>query len=408
MKNLCTETNMAKSVLHAYKHHLYVPENSEDGGGTQQLLKYHPSVDGEEQQARLSELYFHLLYYGIDTNTGDDPPTFGESVLANFTFMPTSTGEISKSFRKALLSKLPADVTAVSGSWFTDHDTVDTWFSGVLKEACTEAAVVKTDSDTGVPVPQLALDRINTSFHRRYLLGEEVGENSDDLLATTRTSMNETYTNPSALRPYFAWKYIDIMFPGVERNEYFLIERVHLLTKLVFIIAMIHPKASTLDSTGATQLIEDHDKADVVLDIIGRAIVFIVKKSLVYTNIGDATTDLSIDDDETRNSELSHMIHNNSKTLIKNKDIVQKTQDNLRSLVNVDGYVKKTRTRAWYTMVVLLVLLGLVVGSMAFAYSRARTGEMYLIGGIVVLGVLAFEAFKGAERLFSLPASVFE
>ena len=57
---------------------------------------------------------------------------------------------------------------------------------------------------------------------------------------------------------------------------------------------------------------------------------------------------------------------------------------------------------------VFRLLLALSVAGMAYAYARGRTGELYLVGGLLILGVFAFEAFKGAEQLMVLPASVFE
>lgn len=402
---------MGDSIIQAYRYHLYsVPENAGAGAGAgagnQPLLKFHPSVDGEQKE-RLSEFYFYLPFYRVGSETST-PPEFGGSPIANFTFMPTV--EVSKSFRNSLITKFPEDINDISDSSFSSLDNIDNWFSGKLKEACLEAAVRKTDPDspTGELKPEIAIDSIQASFYRRYLLGEEAQDESDDILTTTNESIEATYENPSALRPYFAWRYIDIMFPGSERNEYFLVQRVHLLTKVVFIMAMLHPKADANDVSGGSGRIEEHSRFSVVIDIIGRLIVFLIKESLVYTSIGDPTTDISIDDDAQRNSELSHKIHNNSKTLIRNKNIVQKTQDNLRSLVNVDSYVKSTRKVAWYTMLGLIVLLVLAVASMAFSYARGRTGEMYLVAGVIVLGVVAFEAFKGVEKLFALPVSVFE
>lgn len=395
-------TTTPQTILQAYKTHLYVvSENEGSEGGNKPLLKHHPVVHGEEEKLRLSELYFHLPYYGVDQSSTDDPPNFGDSAIADFTFMPSS--DVATTIRQNLLNNITA--SPVSESWFVDHDSLDAWFSQILKQACLDAAGLKQDPDSGSSMPHLSLETIKSSFYRRYLLNEQTNEDIADILSTTRASMAETYTNPEALRPYFAWRYIDVMYPGTERVEYFLVERVHLLTKIVFIMAMFHPKGAV--PAGTIDGIDGLDFSK-VLDVLGRLIVFMVKQSLVYTSIGDPTTEISIDDDAKRNSELSHKIHNNSRTLIKNKDYVQRTQDNLRSLVNADKYVKSTRTRAWYTMVGLVVLLALAVGSMAVSYARGRTGEMNLIAGVIVLGVVAFEAVKGIDKLFTLPVSVFE
>jgi hypothetical protein len=59
-------------------------------------------------------------------------------------------------------------------------------------------------------------------------------------------------------------------------------------------------------------------------------------------------------------------------------------------------------------MIALLVVLVVAGASLMYSYARGMTGEVYLVAIIIVTGVFSFEAFRGAERIFSLPPSTFE
>lgn len=204
---------------------------------------------------------------------------------------------------------------------------------------------------------------------------------------------NSTYSKNTA---FSAWKHIDIMFPVEEREKYGFIQRLYTLTKFVFMFQVLDPtKLSGDDKLIAEALCEE-------------LILHLYKDILQFTTIGDGTSGLQIDDVYADNTKLTHDIRNNSETLIKNKDRVTLTQNNLRSLANLERHVQKTRNLTWYMMIALLVVLVVAGASLMYSYARGMTGEVYLVAIIIVIGVFSFEAFRGAERIFSLPPSTFE
>jgi hypothetical protein len=204
---------------------------------------------------------------------------------------------------------------------------------------------------------------------------------------------NATYSKDTA---FSAWKHIDIMFPVEERGKYGFIHRLYTLTKFVFMLKVLDPtKVNTANKPIALALCEE-------------LILHLYKDILQFTTIGDGTSGLQIDDVYADNTKLTHDIRNNSETLIKNKDRVTLTQNNLRSLANLERHVQKTRNLTWYMMIALLVVLVVAGASLMYSYARGMTGEVYLVAIIIVTGVFSFEAFRGAERIFSLPPSTFE
>ena len=351
------------TILDAYKDNLY-----SGGDSTKHLLECAANVsrcdDSDNGKKRLSEIYFDPYYYGNATSktvTG-----FGE-----FTFLPGRLN--TPAFKTELINQVSSD----ADKSFSSIGDIDSWFSECLKQAII-AQVEKIDSNAADTIPALT-----ASDFKSHLLNK-----------TYPDALNQKYTTETVkmFRPYMAWKHIDHMYPQEERSEYFLIERMYTLTKLVFILSILKP-------TSASSTVE-------LLGILNKIMTFMVKESLEFTTVGDPQTTTSIDDSTMTNVALSRSVRDNSESLIENKEIVQKFQDNLRSLVDVDKSVQSARTGAWYMMLFLVVVLVLSVAGMAYAYARGRTGELYLVGGVLVLGVVAFEAFKGAERLMVLPASI--
>ena len=227
------------------------------------------------------------------------------------------------------------------------------------------------------------------------------------LLPTSSTPVSQTPSKEMILAsidaeyasttPLLAWNHIDIMFPFEEREKYGFIQRLYTLTKFVFMLKLLDPTKITDTTNKATSI-----------SICQELILHLYKDILQFTTIGDGTSGLQIDDVYADNTKLTHDIRNNSETLIKNKDRVTLTQNNLRSLANLERHVQKTRNLTWYMMIALLVVLVVAGASLMYSYARGMTGEVYLVALIIVIGVFSFEAFRGAERIFSLPPSTFE
>jgi hypothetical protein len=227
------------------------------------------------------------------------------------------------------------------------------------------------------------------------------------LLPTSSTPVSQTPSRDMILAsigaayasttPLLAWNHIDIMFPFEEREKYGFIQRLYTLTKFVFMLKLLDPTKITDTTHKATSI-----------SICQELILHLYKDILQFTTIGDGTSGLQIDDVYADNTKLTHDIRNNSETLIKNKDRVTLTQNNLRSLANLERHVQKTRNLTWYMMIALLVVLVVAGASLMYSYARGMTGEVYLVAIIIVIGVFSFEAFRGAERIFSLPPSTFE
>ena len=340
---------MTDKVLDSYKEHLYSKDTNTH------LLECASGSTGCEPK-RLSERYFDKTKYDKDNDFG-----------------------VTDDLRDELMNEVVAN-----DQEFPGMSEIGDWFTTRIKNACQSQLTLQTGVTQHPALPSTGLRELSESTNLSTDL-------SDDFKSSYATP-----TDFSVLLPYFVWKYIDEMYPVEERRDYFLIERMHLLTKLVFILHILNP--SYFQTTDADSLVP----------ILDKIMTFLVKQSLIYTSIGDPTTDISLDDASSQNVALSHKVRENSDNLIEKKGIVQKTQDNLRSLVNVDKHVQSTRKVAWYVMVVLVILLAISVAGMAYAYARGRTGEVYMVASFLVLGVVAFEAFKGAERLFALPTSVFE
>lgn len=339
---------MSDQVHEAYKDNLY----SSEGGGNH-LLKCKAGDEGPDCEDRLAEIYFDKTFYGQGTNS---------NTLIN-SFLPSTAG-----FANTL-----ADQIINENIDFDSREDGFTKFETSLLKACRLNSSVTTTHPT-----------ISGDFRGLMLDTDSL---SDDFKSKYE-NLDTTF-----FRPYFAWKHIDEMYPENERREYYLIERMHTLTKYVFILYILH-----MNVLGAAP-----DAA--IKQYLEKVMTSLVKESLVLTNIGNPDV-FSLDDTTAENVKLSSKVRTRSELLLKNKRVVQSAQDNLRSLVDIDKHVQRTRTVAWYAMMLLLVLLALSVAGMSFSYARGRNGEVYLVAGVLVLGVLAFEAFKGAERLFSLPSSV--
>ena len=348
------------TTLNAYKDNLY-----SEGDSDKHLLECVANVSDSDcsanEKKRLSELYFDPSYYEENANSST-------VTLDDFKILPDQNQTVFK-------TNLIGQVSSTSKS-FSSIGDIDSWFTECLKKAtlATLAQVGDPNADDTFP------DLTPSDFKGHLLAG-----NFPDALEDKYTS-----NTVSVFRPYMAWKHIDHMYPEEERTEYFLIERMHTLTKLVFILSILKPETEN----------------SALLDTLNKIMTFMVKQSLEYTSVGDPRTNASIDDSTMTNVELSRKVRADSESLLENKEIVQKFQDNLRSLVDVDKSVQSARTRAWYMMLFLVVVLVLSVAGMVYAYARGRTGEIYLLGGVLVLCVMAFEAFKGGERLMLLPASI--
>lgn len=345
--------NMADQVHQAYRDNLYSGESADN-----HLLK---CKEGSDDPAtcldRFAEIYFDGAYYGVSP-----APTIGSNITEITTFVPTSVSD----FADKLADKIVGQVS------FDSREDGFTNFETVLLETC---RYLNTLSATSTDHPQ-----VPTQNFRELMV--ETGKLPDDFKSKYATIDTSTF------RPYFAWKHIDEMYPENERREYYLIERMHILTKYVFILYILQPS-------------ERQDR----FVYLEQVMTSLVKESLALTDIGNPDV-FSLDDTTAENVKLSSKVRKRSELLLQNKGVVQSAHDNLRSLVDVDNHVQRTRAVAWYAMMLLLVLLALSVAGMSFSYARGRTGEVYLVAGVLVLGVLAFEAFKGAERLFSLPSSV--
>lgn len=362
-------------VLKAYKENLYAA-----GDGGNHLLEFitnmRPSGSSDPGVKRLSELYFDPGYYGIGNTTVSD----GGSGIS--TFLPPEPAAFMTALATNLLAAASFTGTASDSdltSPFSEPINLFDMFHTALLETCRAQAVVKMNGGAAVTHPNPPTSG--------FL----------ELINAPQQNFEDAYTTPLAFRPYFAWKYIDEVYPEAERREYYLIERMHVLTKFVFILFLLHPTV-TKPAEGS--------EANMTI-FLNWAMTLLVKLSLELTSIGDPDS-VSIDDSATKNVELSNRVRQDSEVLLKNKGVVQRAQDNLRSLVDVDRHVQASRNRAWYLMVVLIVVLAASVAGMAAAYSRGYTGEVYLVASILLLGVLSFEAFNGAEQLFSLPTSVLE
>lgn len=355
----------------AYQANLYSTDST-DATETKHLLECVGDIKECENESdkRLSELYFVPAYY-------DAAGTQPLKRIGSFGILPDAiNGNITP--RANLLTELQAACKTESESLQASSiEQISEWFTARLATACVKLANVDLGGD------DVDLSTLQSAEFRRQLLDNDYPD-----------PLKNNYSNPDIFRPYMAWKHIDHMYPQSERKDYFMIERMHTLTKIVFILSILKPDNTAQEDT-------------VILDLLNKIMTFLVKQSLEFESVGNPHTNSSVDDVAKSNIELSRDVRDNSDVLLNNKEVVQKTQDNLRSLVDVDKHVQSARNRAWYTMVLLVVILALSVAGMAYAYARGRTGEVYLVGGVLILGVVAFESLRGAERLMALPASVF-
>ncbi len=303
----------------------------------------------ESGNKRLTKLYFEDSMY-IDTITG---LIFETSTIRS--------GFINNAHRNDIISLSPSALTAIS-------------FKNKTKE------------------------QIFGIFEARLASNLEPGSQATTFQNPSRETILNFLTNATYSRntAFSAWKHIDVMFPVEEREKYGFIHRLYTLTKFVFMLKVLDPtKVNDANKQIAGALCEE-------------LILHLYKDILQFTTIGDGTSGLQIDDVYADNTKLTHDIRNNSETLIKNKERVKLTQNNLRSLANLEKHVQKTRNLTWYMMIALIVVLVVAGASLMYSYARGMTGEVYLVAIIIVTGVFSFEAFRGAERIFSLPPSTFE
>lgn len=351
-----------------------------------------------DRESKYDKLYFIEALYSSDsdgTNGIQNPiDSTDPNILPFYTndSISDSSGT-TKTVRGKMYDHLDALFTAdvIEDAKFTSPTSLFTWFETSLKESCDEIASRKQGASF---LDYSGWGSLEKEFYELYFKENRQAQNAYDAVFDL---LENNYDNPQAYRPYIAWKFIDVMFPAIDRNNFFMIDRVHILMKFVFVLGTFH-----MESTGYDQ------KYDVFHN---RVFTLLIKQSLFYKEFGGADDDngqLTLEEMKEKNVLLSRKVRENSHVLNRNKETVQTTQDNLRTLVNVDSYIHSTRNMAWYFMVGLIVVLVLVSSAMAFSYSRGRNAEVYLVALIVILGVFSFEAFKGAEKVLSLPKSMYK
>lgn len=384
----------ASTVWSKFGEHMYKP----DGEGDKAMLEKRRLADGAVV-TRLVPLYFHPVMYGLSTlNTATPPPTIDGTTVA-----PFYGDTISKSVREKLLAEIIIqDATkSVDPSKFANTEALVAWFDTILLKACRAAALKKANAS------DVNFTNTPALFFRKYLLNPD---STDETVKTTVDNIKAAYAAPDAMRPYIAWKSIETELPKDERDGFFLVERVYTLAVAVFVMQSLNPAATVLDSSTnkSAPISSTPAKLQKSLSVGEHVIMLLVRGTLAQTAIADPNVPGSIDKLTRSNVEISRDIHSNSERLIENKNVVQKTQDNLRSLVSIDTFVQRQRKTALICMIGLIVLAALVVAGLGFAFYLGRNGEMYLLALLVTLAVVIFEAFRGAERLFALPASVYK
>lgn len=350
-----TTTTTTDTLKGIYEKQMFYTDVS--AGGKKEIASENPN---EKNTTRLTKLYFDEGMYDEAASIPTFVPAYIPTIASKF---------VNNTFRNGIFS---SSTQPLSSNLFQNKSKEEIYniFKTKLESYISGLSTTTTVTPASLP---------NTTITGTELL---------DALKVT------TYAPKNTL---MAWNHIDVMFPETERSEFGFIQRLHTITKFVFMLKVLDPSKVT-----------DTDKKAIALNLCQELLLHLYKDILQFTTLGDGTSGTQIDDVFADNTRLTHEIRNNSKTLIKNKDRVKLTQNNLRSLANLEKHVQKTRNMTWYTMIAILAVLVIGGVSMAYSYARGMTGEVYLLASIIVIGVFSFEAFRGAERIFSLPPSTFE
>lgn len=293
--------------------------------------------------------YFNLNFYGIESSIDPD-------IFLGF----------------KMTSKIREDIsTGISTSTSLSDN-----FGSVLEAQCKSLAALKPGQNE--PTFFASLDSHKPFIGNALLKGlDSIGSTYTHLAK----SLQDAYTYPEYILVWFAWIHSDSMFAN---STYALVEKLSFITRCMFMMGLLYSEPAFLENI----------------------ILVILKTYLVHTEAGNTNTNNALDDVTKTNTYLSNDIHDVSRELLLKRDQVEKTQDNIRSLVVADKSVQQIRNRAWWVMIALVVLLVLSVIGLAAAYLMDKTSEIYLVSGLLVLGVLGFEAFKGAELLFSIDSNI--
>jgi hypothetical protein len=244
----------------------------------------------ETGKTRLTKLYFNDDMYA-ETVTSVTYPEFTPPIISGF---------IKSDDRKDLISKTTQSIQPLTLAQIANK-TKDEIFN-VFKS---RLEVLLPASSTSVSLQTPSRDPILTSTRAIY----------------------------TSTTPPLAWNHIDIMFPVEEREKYGFIQRQYTLTKFVFMLKLLDPTKITYTTNTTTSIL-----------ICQELILHLYKDILQFTTIGDGTSGLQIDDVYAVNTKPTPDIRNNSETLNKNKDRVKLTQNNLRSLANLENMYKKLGT----------------------------------------------------------------
>lgn len=213
------------------------------------------------------------------------------------------------------------------------------------------------------------------------------GKNRSEIqVLLTKTQWTANDPSPE-LRPYYAFIYID-MIESTESTDSDMFARAKKLAKAVFLLNHLDLSAPNAQETFEA----------ITLELVNEVHEF---------STGSGSTE-SLEAANARNVETSTKVRNNSDLLLKNRDIVQMTQDRLRALSSSDEHAQRMRTYGWGYMIAAIVVAVTVFASFVFLYLNRRQAEIYLIGAMVSTVVVFFEAFRGAERLLAIPDSVYD
>ena len=196
----------------------------------------------------------------------------------------------------------------------------------------------------------------------------------------------------SAARVYYAFRYIDRIFPAGE-DRFFLADRLVTLTKVMYVCMLIRTARQAGTAAGAAT--SGLDGAFLNL------IAWLYKRDIETYVRSDESSDSGLDDMFQRNVQKSQAIRSNSEALVGKQRTVEGIQNNMRSMEHGDQLLRRNKRNLTIAYCVMLALGAALVGGLAYCTATGRTTEMYVTVAAVSMLVLALEAFKGLQRLLA-------
>lgn len=199
----------------------------------------------------------------------------------------------------------------------------------------------------------------------------------------------------NGMRYYYAFKRIDDIF-GPHVDDYFLLQRLVTLTKLVFVARLMFLAESNKVTSILNWIMEDcrdyqrvDTKENILVDETGKAVM---KRPEKY----------ALDDMFRQNVQLSHTVKANSEMLVDTKTRVASARDNLQSLSNTDGLVKTHRRNSLIVYwVVVALLVTQILSLVAAEYFKSPViGYVVIVTSAIV--VLFIEARDGLNALINI------